>query len=217
MQMAEATGWAVLAALVAIPLCYYFWKRWDRPTSAAKREQERRLEEREVRLIFLKEEAKSREAERGQSLVSLEQRKKHDAMPPSTETLSMALSSIDDKPIPAGEGGSEGSGIPGVTSEVVAEARSAAEIAELESIPDSIEVPYIEPDESVPDILEDEGPIVLKVTIDLPEEVKAQQSAEVQKSDETRQAAKSEKSDEVKPTHAETKDVDEEVDWPEWE
>jgi hypothetical protein len=184
MQLSEATGWAVLAALVAIPLCYYFWKRWDRPTRAAKREQERRLEEREVRLIFLKEEAKAREAERGQALVSLEERKKHESMPPSTETLSMALSSIDGEPMVEG-------GVPGVSSEVVAEARSAAEIAELESIPDSIAVPDIEPDESVPDLVEGVGPIALKITIDLPEEVKTKQ--------------------------AETKDIEEEFDWPEWE
>ena len=184
MQLSEATGWAVLAALVAIPLCYYFWKRWDRPTRAAKREQGRRLEEREVRLIFLKEEVKAREAEKGQALVSLEQRKKHHAMPPSTETLSMALSSIDDEPMGEGK-------VPGVSSEAVAKARSAAEVAELESIPDSIAVPDIEPDESVPELVEGVGPIALKVTIDLPEEVKTKQ--------------------------AETKDIEEEFDWPEWE
>jgi hypothetical protein len=188
MQLSEATGWAVLAALVAIPLCYYFWKRWDHPTRAAKREQERRLEEREVRLIFLKEEAKeeakAREAERRQAIVSLDQRKKHDAMPPSTETLSMALSSIDDEPMGEGK-------VPGVSSEAVAKARSAAEVAELESIPDSIAVPDIEPDESVPELVEGVGPIVLKVTIDLPEEVKTKL--------------------------AETKNIEEEFDWPEWE
>lgn len=219
MLLAEATGWTVLAALVALPLCYYFWKRWDRPSRAAKREQERRFEEREVRQIFQKEEAKMREAERGQALVALEERKKHDAMPPTTETLSMAISSLDGEPIPAAKGDSSGtttgeSGIPGISSGLVAEARSAAEIADLESIPDSIEVPDIEPDESVPEILEDTGPIALKVSIELPEEITRSASEEsapkdggIEESNAQNQLGKAEPS----------AYSDEDIDWPEWE
>jgi hypothetical protein len=219
MLMSEVTAWAVLAALVALPLCYYFWKRWDRPSRAAKREQDRRLKEREVRQIFLKEEAKMREAERGQALVSIEERKKSDAMPPSTETLTMAISSLDGEPIPGANSGSSstaqgGSGIPGISSELVAEARSAAEIAELESIPDSIEVPDIEPDESVPDILEDTGPIALKVSIELPDEITrptseipAAKDGGPEESNTQSQTGKFEPS----------AYCDEDIDWPEWE
>jgi hypothetical protein len=68
--------------------------------------------------------------------------------------------------------------------------RSEEEIALLEQIPQSVEVPDIEADESVSEILEDEGPVTLKVSISLPEEVKPKAASE---------------------------EIDDYIEWPEWE
>ena len=173
MQLDEVTMWAILSALVAIPLCYYFWRRWDRPTREAKAEQERRLHERETREAFAREEAKVREHEHQQAMVQLQERKTIEAMSPSSAAMEFALSSLDGSKSSGGEITSEGP-IRGV-NEVQ---RSEEEIALLEKIPESVEVPDIEADESVSDILEDEGPISLKVSISLPEEVKPKATPE---------------------------------------
>jgi hypothetical protein len=158
MELSEVTMWAVIAALVAIPLCYYFWRRWDRPSPAAKAEQERRLKERETREAFQREEAKARAHERQQALVQLQERKKINAIAPSSEAVSFALSNLD---------------AAGTSNKGVVAPRSEEEVALLEQIPETVAVPDIEPDESVQEILEDEGPISLKVGIALPEEVKS--------------------------------------------
>ncbi len=155
--------WAVIAALVAIPLCYYFWRRWDRPSPAAKAEQERRLKERETREAFQREEAKAREHERQQAIVQLQERKKSSTIAPSSEAVSFALSNLD----------ATGTSNNGVVASVPEIERSEEEVALLEQIPETVAVPDIEPDESVRDILEEEGPISLKVGIILPEEVKS--------------------------------------------
>ena len=165
--------WAIIGALVAIPLCYYFWRRWDRPTREAKAEQERRLHERETREAFAREEVKVREHEHQQAMVQLQERKKIEAMSPSSAAMSYAISSLEGSKPSGGEVTSEGP-IRGV-NEVQ---RSEEEIALLEQIPQSVEVPDIEADESVSDILEDEGPALLKVSISLPEEVKPKATSE---------------------------------------
>ncbi|MBT4059258.1 MAG: hypothetical protein HOE69_03005 [Euryarchaeota archaeon] len=183
MELAEATMWAIVVALIAIPLLYYFWRRWDRPSRAAKAEQDRRLQERETREVFQKEEAKVREHERQQALVQLQERKKVDALSPSKAAMDFALSSLDNKQGASITQAENGESVDEVT-------RSQEEIDLLEQIPESIEVPDIEPDESVSDILEDEGPISLKVGIALPEEVK---------------------------TEVEPESIEEEIEWPEWD
>ncbi len=185
MQLNEMTMWAIISALVAIPLCYHFWRRWDRPTREAKAEQERRLRERETREAFAREEAKVREHERQQAMVELQERKKIEAMAPSSAAMSYALSSL------------EGSNSPddGITSEgplggVDAVQRSEEEIALLEKIPDTVVVPDIESDELDSKIHEDEGPVMLKVAISLPEEVKPKVNHEK---------------------------ISDDIEWPEWE
>ncbi|MDP6325606.1 MAG: hypothetical protein QGI36_00745 [Candidatus Thalassarchaeaceae archaeon] len=161
MELSVLTLLGVILALVAIPLCYYFWRRWDRPSAAAKAEQDRRLKEREIREVFQREEAKAREHERQQSLVQLRERKRNNSVAPSSEAVSFALSNLDS--------------IGASNNEVVVVAgaeRSEEEILLLEQIPETVAVPDIEPVESVPDIIEDEGPVSLQVGIMIPEEVK---------------------------------------------
>ena len=91
MQLSEATGWAVLAALVAIPLCYYFWKRWDRPDKLTRQAiEEHRLTKEEE--ILWKERAEEREAirkEQGKWVRSPE------VEAPSDDTKSLALGVLD--------------------------------------------------------------------------------------------------------------------------
>ena len=185
MQLNEMTMWAIVVALVAIPLCYYFWRRWDRPTREAKAEQERRLQERETREAFAREEAKVREHERQQALIQLQEKKKIEAMSPSSAAMSFALSSLEGSTSTEGSITSEGP--LGGADEIQ---RSEEEIALLEKIPDSVEVPDIEADESASVILEDEGPVSLKVSISLPEEVKPKANSE---------------------------EISDYIEWPEWE
>ncbi|MDP7312999.1 MAG: hypothetical protein QF831_06135 [Candidatus Thalassarchaeaceae archaeon] len=180
MELSEVTMWAVVAALVAIPLCYYFWRRWDRPSVEAKAEQEFRLKERETREIFQREEAKAREHERQQALVQLRERKKSSVVAPSSVAVSFALSNLD-----AAETSNNV-----VVASIPEIERSEEEIALLEQIPETIAVPDIEPDEYVADILEDEGPVSLKVGIMIPEEVKSE---------------------------SEPVSLDADFEWPEWE
>ncbi len=191
------TMWGIVASLVAIPLCYYFWKKWDRPTRAARAEQERRLEERATREAFLKEEAKAREHERQQALVQLEERKKVDAMAPSKAAMDFALSSLDKSPNGVAS-------ISNSTSERPSSERSEEEIALLEQIPETVSVPDIQPDESVHEILEDSGPVPLKVGITLPGEVVPKPTISPHIAEE------------VKPTIT-PQPTTEEVEWPEWD
>ena len=180
MELSEATKWGIVVALVAIPFCYYYWRRWDRPSKQAREEQERRLKERETREVFQREEVKLREHERQQALVELQYRKTKSAMAPSSEVMSSAFTNIDSSAsIPI---------VSNTSSSVVQ--RSEEEISLLESIPETMEVPDIEGDESVTEIIEDEGPVSLKVGIEIPEEVKK----------------------EVKPVA-----IEEDFEWPEWE
>ena len=177
--------WGIIVALVAIPLCYYFWRRWDRPTREAKAEQERRLQERETREAFAREEAKVREHERQQAMVELQERKKIEAMSPSRAAMSFALSSLDGSN-PADES-ITADGPLGGADEIQ---RSEEEIALLEKIPDSVEVPDIEADEFISDLDEDEIPASLKVSISLPEELKPKATSD---------------------------DISDDIDWPDWE
>ncbi|MEE3083654.1 MAG: hypothetical protein VX320_06190 [Candidatus Thermoplasmatota archaeon] len=82
--MPPVKTWIAIGALVAlilIPICWKFWKGWDRPSRAAKAEMQRRIRERDVRETFLREDAKARELERVEAQRELS-RKKAQAPPP---------------------------------------------------------------------------------------------------------------------------------------
>lgn len=162
MELSDATKLGILLALVAIPFCYYYWRRWDRPSKEARAEKERRLKERETHEAFQREEAKLRNHERQQALVELQYRKRESAMAPSSEAMSSAFSNLESS-------GAITNVVNTSSSDVV---RSKEEITQLESIPETMAVPDIEGDESVAEIIEDGGSISLKVGIEIPEEVK---------------------------------------------
>ena len=54
----------VVVAFILIPICWKFWKGWDRPSLASLKEMKRRIRERDIREAFIKEDAKLREQER---------------------------------------------------------------------------------------------------------------------------------------------------------
>ena len=47
-----------------IPICWKFWKSWDRPSLSSLLEMKRRIRERDIRDTFIKEDAKIREQQR---------------------------------------------------------------------------------------------------------------------------------------------------------
>jgi len=80
--------WIVIVALVAfvlIPICWKFWKRWDRPSLASILEMKRRIRERDIREAFIKEDAKVREQQRIEAERELALRKAQ--APPPVEKI----------------------------------------------------------------------------------------------------------------------------------
>ena len=81
--------WIAIAAFVAfvlIPICWKFWKKWDRPSLAAIFEMKRRIRERDLRDAFIKEDAKIREQHRLEAARELALRKAQ-APPPVEKTV----------------------------------------------------------------------------------------------------------------------------------
>ena len=75
-----------LVALILIPICWKFWKGWDRPSLASIKEMSRRIRERDIREAFIKEDAKLREQERLEAERELSIRKAQ-APPPVEKTV----------------------------------------------------------------------------------------------------------------------------------
>ena len=86
---------AAIGAFVLIPICWKFWKGWDRPSRAAKTEMSRRKRERDLRDAFMLEDAKAREHERLQAERELARRRGQP--PPTLEkgVLTSAFGSLD--------------------------------------------------------------------------------------------------------------------------
>jgi len=91
--------WILIGALVAfvmIPICWKFWKGWDRPSRAAKKEMLRRIQERDMRDQFLLEDAKIREQERLEAQRELTHRKAQDVSTVEPSILKQAFVSLDE-------------------------------------------------------------------------------------------------------------------------
>ena len=93
--------WIAIGAFVAfvlIPICWRFWRRWDRPSKAAVSEMLRRIRERDIREAFIREDAKLREQQRLEAERELSMRKAQAPPPMEKTALSSAfgsLSSVD--------------------------------------------------------------------------------------------------------------------------
>ena len=96
-----AKEWIAIGAFVAfvlIPICWKFWKGWDRPSRAAKIEMKRRIRERDIRDHFIREDAKAREQQRLEAQRELSLRKVQAPPPIPVSALSGAFGSLGESP-----------------------------------------------------------------------------------------------------------------------
>ncbi len=84
----------VFVAFVLIPICWRFWRRWDRPSKAAVTEMLRRIRERDIREAFIREDAKLREQQRLEAERELSIRKAQAPPPMEKTALSSAFGSL---------------------------------------------------------------------------------------------------------------------------
>jgi len=90
--------WIALAAVVTvslIPIIWYYWRIWDRPSRAAKEEMARRKHETEMREIFMREELKLKAEEAEAAKQVLARKKAQAPKPVSKEALSSAFGDLD--------------------------------------------------------------------------------------------------------------------------
>ena len=86
--------WILIAAFVAfvlIPVCWKFWKGWDRPSFSSLLEMKRRIRERDLRDAFIEEDVIIREQHRLEAERELALRK---AQPPPTVNKSVLTSAF---------------------------------------------------------------------------------------------------------------------------
>jgi|TARA_B100001540_G_C15669021_1_gene579242 hypothetical protein len=89
--------WIAIGAFVAfvlIPICWRFWRRWDRPSKAAVSEMLRRIRERDIREAFIREDAKLREQQRLEAERELSMRKAQAPAPVEKSTLASAFGNL---------------------------------------------------------------------------------------------------------------------------
>ncbi len=119
-------GWAILIGLISLPFLYAFWRSWDRPSRAALDEQDRRIEERDTRDAFIREETKLREQEHLMALAAVRERRTFAYDAPTKEGIKDVFSVLAGEKVRRTE------------HELTIE-----QIAELETIPESVSVPDI--------------------------------------------------------------------------
>jgi hypothetical protein len=89
--------WIVIVALVSlilIPICWKFWRGWDRPSLASLLEMKRRIRERDIREAFIEEDAKVREEQRLEAARELSLRKAQAPPPVEKAVLSSAFGNL---------------------------------------------------------------------------------------------------------------------------
>lgn len=157
-------GIAALICLILVPIFYYFWRFWDRPSFAAKKEMERRKKEHDIRFAFEMEEMKLREEEARQAALEIQMRRRKGPEPVATSTVDAAFSQLgisSELPTNVGNEGQE------ITSIEMPEDANLPQIeAMLESLPE-VEEEFI-----LPEL----GPIAVEMPKELPpvvEEVKS--------------------------------------------
>ncbi len=83
-----------LVALILIPICWRFWKGWDRPSLASLLEMKRRIRERDIREAFIEEDARIREQHRLEAAREISLRKAQAPPPVEKEVLSSAFGNL---------------------------------------------------------------------------------------------------------------------------
>ncbi|MDP6324019.1 MAG: hypothetical protein QF684_00420 [Candidatus Thalassarchaeaceae archaeon] len=123
--------WIVSGALVAfvlIPICWKFWKKWDRPSLASLFEMKRRIQERDIREAFIEEDAKVREQQRLEAAHEMARRKAQAPTPVEKTVLNSAFSNL---------GGADSTGtavlpesVPQNTQSIVASVENVGELVD---------------------------------------------------------------------------------------
>ncbi len=135
-ELRVLVGWSIVIGLLSLPFLYSFWRSWDRPSRAALEEQDRRIEERDTRDAFIREDAKLREQEHLMALAAVRERRSFAYDSPTKEGIKDVFSVLAGEKVRKTE------------HELTIE-----QIAELETIPESVPVPDIAADESPEDEL----------------------------------------------------------------
>lgn len=89
--------WILIGAFVAfvlIPVCWKFWKGWDRPSLSSLLEMKRRIRERDLRDAFIEEDAKIREQHRLEAERELALRKAQAPPPVEKSVLTSAFGNL---------------------------------------------------------------------------------------------------------------------------
>ncbi|HJM68228.1 MAG TPA: hypothetical protein QF716_05065 [Candidatus Thalassarchaeaceae archaeon] len=89
--------WILIGAFVAfvlIPVCWKFWKGWDRPSLSSLLEMKRRIRERDMRDAFIEEDAKLREQHRLEAERELALRKAQAPPPVEKSILTSAFGNL---------------------------------------------------------------------------------------------------------------------------
>ena len=89
--------WILIGAFVAfvlIPVCWKFWKGWDRPSLSSLLEMKRRIRERDLRDAFIEEDAKIREQHRLEAERELALRKAQAPPPVERSVLTSAFGNL---------------------------------------------------------------------------------------------------------------------------
>ena len=164
-------GIAALISLILVPLFYYFWRFWDRPSVAAKEEMERRKKEYEVRLAFEMEEMKLREEEARQATLEIQMRRRKGPEPVASSTVAAAFGQLGISTTLSTSAGDTDSGITNQPEESLPiEMPEDANLPQIEAMLDSL--PEVEEEFTPPEL----GPIVIKMpkeSLPVVEEVKS--------------------------------------------
>jgi hypothetical protein len=160
---------ATVITLALIPIAWYYWKIWDRPSRAAKEEMARRKHEAEVREMFQREELKLRAEEAKQAKLAMMRKKSAAPNTVPKNVLNAAFGDLADEPLePAKSESVEPSGlgerevVKQGTSETVDDAAMTAELS-------AVDIPRIQALlDDLPDVeFEDEsiydGPIAVQL------------------------------------------------------
>jgi len=90
---------ATVITLALIPIAWYYWKIWDRPSRAAKEEMARRKHEAEVREMFQREELKLRAEEAKQAKLAMMRKKAAAPNAVPKNVLNAAFGDLADMPM----------------------------------------------------------------------------------------------------------------------
>ena len=169
--------WIALAAIVTlalIPIIWYYWKIWDRPSRAAERERSRRRRETEMREMFQREELKLRTEEAKQAKLAMMRRKAQAPETVPNEVLRAAFRDLSAEPLDPAKGGvmarsgSDSGGVSGSDGGEVEVGSEVADIAMTDEL-EAVDVPRIrEMLDDLPDVDFDEeevhdGPIAVRL------------------------------------------------------